>query len=236
MDLKAIFEEGDKYFLPNLSIDVVVIGYDGQLKFLLMKNNNSWNIPGGYIGRSESVKDASSRILKELTGLYVDNLKLLSVFGDAHRNFGDQFKLLAEQNGVKWNPNNWLNSRFVSLVHYVMLNIEDVIIKGNDFYDEICWVSIENLVDMNLDHHEIISSTLSQLRTDINEGKTCHELLSNPFTMPQLHQLHQVILQREIDRSRFQKRMIKGGKFRRLPQSKTPSRGRNPYLYTPIQL
>ena len=234
MDLKAIFEEGDKYFLPNLSIDVVVIGYDGQLKFLLMKNNNSWNIPGGYIGRSESVKDASSRILKELTGLYVDNLKLLSVFGDAHRNFGDQFKLLAEQNGVKWNPNNWLNSRFVSLVHYVMLNIEDVIIEGNDFYDEICWVSIENLVDMNLDHLEIISSTLTQLRTDINEGKTCHELLPNPFTMPQLHQLHQVILQREIDRSRFQKRMIKGGKFRRLPQSKTPSRGRNPYLYTPI--
>jgi len=46
MDWKVIFEEGDKYFLPNLCIDVVVIGYDGQLKFLLMKNNNCWTKAG----------------------------------------------------------------------------------------------------------------------------------------------------------------------------------------------
>lgn len=235
MNLKEFFEEGDKYFLPNLSIDIVVIGYDGQLKCLLMKNNTRWNIPGGYIGKSEPVNEASNRILKDLTGLQVDNLRLLSVFGDAHRNFGDQFRVLAEENGVKWDPNNWLNSRFVSIVYYALVNIKDVIVKGDDFYNEISWLAIQELVDMNLDHQEIIESTLSQLRTDINDGRTCHELLSARFTMPDLHQLHQVILQKDIDRSRFQKKMIGSGRFRRLPQSKTSSPGRNPYLYTPVQ-
>ena len=52
MNLKDFFESGDKYFMPNLSIDTVLIGYDGQLKCLLMKNNSRWNIPGGYVGRN----------------------------------------------------------------------------------------------------------------------------------------------------------------------------------------
>ena len=234
MKLKEFFENGDKYFLPNLSIDIVVMGYDGQLKCLLMKNNNRWNIPGGYIGKSESINEASNRILNDLTGLQVDNLKLLSVFGDANRNFGDQFRVLAEENGVNWDPNSWLNSRFVSIIKYVLVNIEEVIVKGNDFYDEIMWIAIDNLVDMNLDHQEIINTTLSQLRIEINDGRTCHEMLPNRFTMPDLHQLHQVILQKKIDRSRFQKKMIGNGKFLRLPKTKTDSPGRNPFLYTTI--
>ena len=234
MNLKDFFEEGDKYFLPNLSIDIVLMGYDGQLKCLLMKNNSRWNIPGGYIGRNESVDEASKRILKDLTGVQLDNLRLLSVFGDTKRNFGDQFKGLAKEHGIQWDPNSWLNSRFVSIGYYALVNINDVIIKGNDFYDEIGWIEIEDLVDMNLDHKEIIHSAVSRLRADINDGRTCHELLPNQFTMPDLHQLHQIILQKEIDRSRFQKKMIGSGKFHRLPQSKTPSPGRNPYSYTPV--
>ena len=234
MKLKEFFENGDKYFLPNLSIDIVVMGYDGQLKCLLMKNNNRWNIPGGYIGKSESINEASNRILNNLTGLQVDNLKLLSLFGDANRNFGDQFRVLAEENGIKWDPNCWLNSRFVSIIKYVLVNIEEVIVKGNDFYDEINWIAIDDLVDMNLDHQEIINTTLSQLRIEISDGRTCHEMLPNQFTMPDLHQLHQVILQKKIDRSRFQKKMIANGKFLRLPKTKTDSPGRNPFLYTPI--
>lgn len=234
MKLKEFFENGDKYFLPNLSIDIVVMGYDGQLKCLLMKNNNRWNIPGGYIGKSESINEASNRILNNLTGLQVDNLKLLSLFGDANRNFGDQFRVLAEENGIKWDPNSWLNSRFVSIIKYVLVNIEEVIVKGNDFYDEINWIAIDDLVDMNLDHQEIINTTLSQLRVEISDGRTCYEMLPNQFTMPDLHQLHQVILQKKIDRSRFQKKMIGNGKFLRLPKTKTDSPGRNPFLYTPI--
>jgi hypothetical protein len=50
--------------------------------------------------------------------------------------------------------------------------------------------------------------------------------------MPELHQLHQAILEEKLDRSRFQKKMLATGMFERLPKLQKDSPGSNPYLYT----
>ena len=69
------------------------------------------------------------------------------------------------------------------------------------------------------------------MKADIKGGHTCHQLLSEKFTMPELHQLHQYILDEELDRSRFQKKMLSIEKFERLPKLQKGTPGRNPFLY-----
>ncbi len=232
MDFKDFFEKGNNYFIPNLSVDIVIIGYDkNELKSLLLKTNNKWNLPGGYIGINESVKDASYRILKELTGLDSVTLNLLSVFGNQNRKFGDQFKNLAIKNSIEWKEDYWINERFVSITYYTLVDIEQVKINGNSYFEEIDWISMDSSIEMNLDHNNIILEARKKLIEDVENGKTCHDLLSEKFTMPELHQLHQLILEKEMDRSRFQKKILASGKFERLPKSKNKAPGRNPYLY-----
>lgn len=232
MDFKDFFEKGSNYFIPNLSVDIVIIGYDkNELMSLLLKTNNKWNLPGGYIGINESVKDASYRILKELTGLDSVTLNLLSVFGNQNRKFGDQFKNLAIKNGIEWKEDYWINERFVSITYYALVDIEQVKINGNSYFEEIDWISMDSSIEMNLDHNNIILEARKKLIEDVENGITCHDLLSEKFTMPELHQLHQIILNKEMDRSRFQKKILASGKFERLPKSKNKAPGRNPYLY-----
>ena len=45
-----MLDEGANLFLPNLSIDIAVIGFEaGALKVLLLELDGKWMLPGGYI-------------------------------------------------------------------------------------------------------------------------------------------------------------------------------------------
>ena len=77
MDLQEYLDAGDTFFLPNISIDIVIVGFhEGQLKVLLVELNGNWGLPGGHIKRDESTSDAAQRILKERTGLSKQHLQL----------------------------------------------------------------------------------------------------------------------------------------------------------------
>ena len=118
MNFREFLEHGGEHFLPNLSIDLVIIGYeDRQLKCLLLQIGDKWLLPGGYIGKAESVDTAADRILKERTGLGDPHLKFLSVFGNAHRHFRKEWKAFVKKLGQPWKEDYWFNARFVSLAY-----------------------------------------------------------------------------------------------------------------------
>ena len=84
---------------------------------------------------------------------------------------------------------------------------------------------------MWLDHRAILDKARSRLKEDCKQIPVSYNLLSEEFTMPELHRLHQTILEEKLDRSRFQKKMLATDMFERLPKFKTESRGSNPYKY-----
>ncbi len=232
MDIKSVLENGAAYYLPNLSIDIVVIGYEkDDLKCLLVKSGDNWMLPGGYIKRDESVKDAVKNVLKERTGLSDAHIMFLSVFGGVDRKFGPQMKSFFEKKGLHWDSSYWINDRFVTLAHYSLVNIEKINPQKGFFEDEIGWFSISALPNLAIDHKAIIEEARERLKKDINQENITYNLLPEYFTMPDLHKLHQLILDENIDRSRFQKKMLGSGKFERLPEIHKNTPGRNPYLY-----
>ena len=232
MEILDFLEKGDEFFLPNLSIDIVVIGYEqNELKCLLLKIGDRWVLPGGYILKEETVDNAALRILKERTTLESPHLDFLSVFGDKDRSFGEQFRQFAQERNIPWRDDYWVNSRFVTLSYYSLVDMARTFPSPGPYDEGMAWFSFDALPEMWLDHQDIVLEARNRMKADIKGGHTCHQLLSEKFTMPELHQLHQYILDEELDRSRFQKKMLSIGKFERLPKLQKGTPGRNPFLY-----
>lgn len=232
MDLKEILEQGNKDFLPNLSIDMVVIGYEANtLKCLLLKMGEKWLLPGGYIRHEESVDEATRNILKQRTGLTNAYLKFLSVFGDNDRQFKNVMKSFFDKKGMEWQEDYWFNNRFVTLAYFSLVNIENTHPSITHFDEAFGWFDFNDLPDMWMDHKSIVNTARQRLMEDIHHEQMTYNLLPEEFTMPELHQLHQVILKEKIDRSRFQKKMLATGLFERLPRLQKSAPGSNPYQY-----
>ncbi len=232
MDIQQFLNNGDQYYLPNLSLDFVILGYENeQLKCLLLNNNDKWYLPGGFVRKEQSVADAAKEILKIRTQLDHPHYSFLDVFGKENRTFKNEWKVFLEHNGYDWNENLWINNRFVSLAHYALVDIHKTTPSVSFFDTSYNWFPINNLPEMGLDHKEIVTKAKLKLQQDAKQSIVTHNLLPKQFTMPQLHQLHQVILEEKIDRSRFQKKMLASGLYERLPELQKETPGRNPYLY-----
>ena len=232
MDIIEFLKRGNHLYLQSLTIDHVIIGYEQQaLKCLLLRVGDKWLLPGGYINIDESVDHAALRILKERTNLEDPHSKFLSVFGNSKRKYSHQWKELLETISVPWNEDYWINTRFVTLSYYALVDIDKVEPKPSAFDEEIGWFSFETLPEMWMDHKEIALEARNRLKDDIRHEHVTYNLLPDEFTMPELHILHQTILGQDIDRSRFQKKMLSSGKFERLPKRQKDSPGRNPYQY-----
>lgn len=230
--IKEFLERGGEYFLPNLSIDLVIIGYEENvLKCLLLKMGEKWLLPGGYIKRDESVDESAIRILSIRTKLEYPHLKFLSVFGKDDRQFKKEWEEFFEKSGLTWKEDYWINDRFVSLVYYSLVNIEYTYPSVSNFDEAFAWFSFDDLPEMWMDHQAMVMEARARLKEDINQEQLTYKLLPDEFTMPELHKLHQTILGEKIDRSRFQKKMLSTGVFERLPERQKDTPGRNPYQY-----
>ncbi len=232
MELKEFFEHGTDYYLPHLSIDLVIIGYqDNRLKCLLLKIGEKWLLPGGYIQTDESVDDAATKILMNRTHLEDPYLKFLSVFGDKDRQFSNEWKEYFEKAGIPWNEEYWTNKRFITLAFYSLVDINKTHPEVGEYDEAFFWFSFDELPEMWMDHKSIVLEARNRLKQDIKHEQISYNLLSNYFTMPELNQLHQAILEKKLDRSRFQKKMLASGMFERLPKLQKETPGRNPYQY-----
>lgn len=222
-------------FIPQLSVDIVIVGYEnGKLKCLLLRVGDKWLLPGGYIGQKEDVAIATHRILELRTGLKGQHIKFLEVFGDSDRNFEKEWNKFIdkiEDAQVKVDDLGWFTKRFVTLAYYALVDIAKTEPRINNLDDEWKWFDFDDLPEMWMDHKKISLSARNRLKHDIRHEQVTYKLLPDEFTMPELHELHQVILEEQIDRSRFQKKMLASDTFERLPQLQKESPGRNPYLY-----
>mgnify|MGYP003110490754 CR=1 FL=1 len=232
MDFRKFIEQGGKLFLPNLSVDMVIIGFhEEKLKCLLLQIGEKWLLPGGYIFRSESVEAATVRILQERTGLPDPHFKFLSVFGGEDRNFTEEWRQFLEKDDINFTEDCWLNDRFVTLAYYSLVDFEKTKPVVGNLDSAFAWYGLDELPDMWMDHKKIVLTAKNRLKEDMQQEHLTYNLLPKEFTMPQLHQLHQTILEETLDRSRFQKKMIASGVFERLPKLQKDSPGRKPYQY-----
>lgn len=219
-------ENGQNIYLRHLSVDSVIFGFhENELKVLLIRwKDGPWCLPGGFIKKEESLNTSASRILEERTGLNDIFLQQFHVFGDANR----------EKNKKNFNSklkNSWIMDRFVTVGYYALVEYSKVKPKPDWLSDECAWWDIHSIPSLVYDHNEILEKALDVLRQSLNDHPIGYNLLPEKFTMPELQRLYETILDKEIDRRNFQKKVLSLDILVRLEERKTGGAHKAPYLY-----
>jgi len=235
-DIEDFINNGHKQFLHHLSIDCVIFGYhEQQLKVLLLKwkQSHEWSLPGGFIKLDETLDEAAARILRERTGLSELFLQQYHTFGHPQRSLRSDAHI-AHLSSVFNSPvkkDNWLLQRTVSIGYYSVTEYSLVNPQPDYFSDECTWFDINAVPHLVFDHNLIITEALKALRMQIYHQPIGYKLLAEKFTLPEIHDLYETILGKQLDRRNFAKKLISTGVIKKLNEQKKIGAHRSPFLY-----
>lgn len=222
-------------YQPGLSVDCVIFGFhNGELKVLLlqMKNMDKWALPGGFVGVQEDVDLASSRVLKERTGVDQVYLQQFHLFGSTRRDSKAHVDELIANGVIDSEGLDWFSQRFVTVGYYALIDFVKATPVPDSISDRCEWVPLEQVPALILDHREILDRALEALRKEIRYVPIGINLLPQKFTMPELQTLYETILNRRLDRRNFQRKMLGFDFLVRHEKRQSGGAHRAPYLYS----
>jgi len=195
--------------IPNLSIDCVIFGYsEGELKVLLRKEeieylnkpHIEWKLPGNHVGMHERIEDTATRVLKEQAGAEKIFMKQFKVFSDLDRLQRREMDYLwIKKNGLK-------EERVVTVGFYSLVKLSSF--DSSKLLNVAAWHNINDVGDLIFDHKEILNEALIKLKDDIFSYPLAFELLPKKFTLTQLQNVYEVILNTKYDKRNFRRKIL----------------------------
>jgi 8-oxo-dGTP diphosphatase len=185
-----------EYPRPMVTVDCVVFGLDERdLKVLLIQRDvepfrGKWALPGGFVRMDESLEDAARRELSEEAGLRDVFLEQLFTFGD-----------------VKRDP----RGRVITVAHYALVNLVEHEVKASTDARSAAWFSAADVPGLAFDHAKVLDAALERLRGKVRYQPIGFELLPRKFTLSQLQKLYETVLDRELDKRNFRKKILSMG-------------------------
>jgi 8-oxo-dGTP diphosphatase len=182
-----------EYPRAALTVDCVVFGLDDEdLKVLLIQRAvppfaGQWALPGGFVRVDETLDDAARRELQEETGLSRIFLEQLYTFGDVDRD-----------------P----RERVVSVAYYALVNLSEHAVHPATDAVDAAWFGVHDVPSLAFDHAGILQAALERLRGKLRYQPIGFELLPKKFTLSQLQHLYELVLERELDKRNFRKRVL----------------------------
>lgn len=203
----------------SLAVDAVVFGYEKNigLSILLVKRKFSpfkhdWALPGGYVKDDESLEQAVLRELEEESGVKLNYMEQLFSFGDVNRD-----------------P----RQRVVSISYLGLIRQHDFILHASTDAEDVAWFNVKELPKLAFDHTEIIQMGLQRLKGKATYAPIGFELLNEKFPFSDLERLYSILLDKEIDRRNFKKKLMKFGFIEELDElAKIDSAGRPGKYFT----
>jgi len=178
------------YFNIAISVDCVIFGYDNkELKVLLIKSDleefeGLYSLLGDLVRPDEDLDSASYRVLRERTGLDDVFLEQVHTFGSINRH-----------------P----SGRVITTAYYALVDIKHHKLKLN--HNDLHWHSVNDIRKLAFDHKSILETCLNRLREQIMEHPVVFNLLSEKFSLRELQELYQAILDTDLDRRNFRKKI-----------------------------
>jgi 8-oxo-dGTP diphosphatase len=226
-ELRKFVEFGHLEYLSNITIDVVIFGYhERQLKVLLgrWRGLGGLGLPGGYIKKHEPISVAAQRILKEKTSLDNVYLEQYTVLGDTPY----RVDKLTIHPAIK---DSWLAERAIAIGYYALVEFSkvtpepDLLIEGYDWHD------VKDIPHLLFDHNDAIKNAIDHLRINLYHKPIGYNLLERKFTLPEILSLYETILDKELDRRNFPKKLMKLGLIRDTKEVRKIGQHRSPKLY-----
>lgn len=233
--IRQLLNLGEHDFLSSLSVDCVIFGFhENQLKVLLLKHRylDIWALPGGFIYKDEPTEAAAKRVLRERTGLNEIFLQQFYVFSEPDRSKKEFHLHDFEKDGINVNEDHWLLQRFVTIGYYALVEFSKVNLLPETSAEKSLWWDINDLPEFMFDHKKILDKALETLRMQLNYQPIGYNLLPEKFTMTELQKLYETILDKNLDKRNFQRKILGYQILRRLKEKKKGVPHKSPYLHT----
>jgi 8-oxo-dGTP diphosphatase len=184
------------YEQPGVTVDLVIFTVnDDMLKVMLVKRAeepfaDSWSLPGGFLKTSESLEDASLRVLREKAG--VDNVYVEQLY-----TFGD--------------PNRDPRARVITVTYFALIPWKDLIQPTSDKVSDLMWASVYQLPKLAFDHRKIVEYAVKRLRAKASYSNIVYGLMPRQFRLSELQRMYEIIINDTLDKRNFRKRMLATG-------------------------
>ena len=183
---------------PLVTVDVAIFSVLGdELRVLLARRPDEpgepfpgrWALPGGFVDvhRDASLQACAMRKLKEKTGVSSPYLEQLASWGDAKRD-----------------PRGWSTTH----AYFALIPAPgDAERAAGTAASE--WVQADEARRRRLafDHGEILAAAIERLRGKVEYTSLPAFLCPEPFTLPELQRVYEIVLGRDLDKSAFRKRI-----------------------------
>jgi 8-oxo-dGTP diphosphatase len=179
----------------KVTVDAVVFGYsknEGVSVLLIQRKyppyKDLWALPGGFVLDEESLEEAVQRELQEETGIRVNYMEQLYTFGQ---------------------PGRDPRQRIISVAYFALVKSSMYQqLKASTDAENVQWFNIKKLPHLAFDHKDIINTAIERVRAKIRYQPIGFELLDKKFPFSDLEKLYIALLDREIDRRNFAKKML----------------------------
>ena len=149
-------------------------------------HEGQWALPGGWLGAAEELEAAAARTLRETTGLAPSFLEQLYAFGAVDRS----------------------PSRVVSIVYWALVRVD---VSSREAPENVAWFDATSLPGLAFDHNQIVDYALWRLRNKVGYSRIAHGLLPGLFTLADLREVYEAILDRRLDPANFRRQVESSG-------------------------
>src|SRR5215831_13935717 len=178
------------YFNIAISVDCVIFGYDNkELKVLLIKSDlkefaGLFSLLGDLVRPDEDLDNASYRVLYERTGMEDVFLEQVHTFGSLGRH-----------------P----SGRVITTAYYSLIDVKHH--KMNVDNHELHWHAVKDVKKLAFDHKKILDTCVERLRQQVMDHPVVFNLLPEKFSLRELQDLYEAILDMDLDRRNFRKKI-----------------------------
>tara|TARA_R110000868_G_scaffold94202_4_gene260118 strand:+ start:3837 stop:4529 length:693 start_codon:yes stop_codon:yes gene_type:complete len=199
-----------------LAVDCIIFGFDKEdLKILLVKRDfeperGKWSLMGGFLREDENLDEAAKRILSQLTGLKSVYMEQLYTFSKIDR---DPLE------------------RTLSTAYYALIDIamhDKELIQENSAK----WFSLDKAPSLIFDHDRMVERAIARLQRRTLTKPIGFELLPPKFTMRQLQNLYESILNKKLDKRNFINKINSLGILVKLEEKDMTESKKGAYLFT----
>lgn len=218
MEQECIKDEERKYCYkyphPSVTTDCVIFGFDGvKLRVLLVERGiepykGRWAFPGGFLNMDESAEAGALRELKEETGLEGAYIRQFHTFTDPHRD-----------------P----RERVITIAYYALVKLQEV--QGGDDAAAARWFALDEVPQLAFDHDQILRKAQQTLRQQIHFEPIGFELLPEKFTIRELQNLYEAVLDLHFDRRNFYSKMKRLEMLEPTGETANPSQKKEALLF-----
>tara|TARA_B110001454_G_scaffold219179_1_gene250778 strand:- start:65389 stop:66045 length:657 start_codon:yes stop_codon:yes gene_type:complete len=206
-----------KYDRPALTVDIVVFGIANNAPSVLVVKRgiapyrNRWALPGGFVRNNETLEEAAERELFEETSLRTSHLTQLKAFSAIDRD-----------------P----RERVITVAFFAMVKSTDFKLSAGTDAKEAKWISLhQKKLDLAFDHVDIVEFSRKWLIENLYKNNIALKVLPENFTLTQVQQLYEGILNTSIDKRNFRKYIISSGLIKKTKIKLTDVAYRSPYMY-----